>query len=99
MARCTHKGCGKEFDPAANPDGGCAYHPGGPVSASGPRDDTAEHDLGGASAAQSQTDTQVFHEGLKSWSCCNEKNKPVMEFDQFMAIPVRRLPTCAPSSS
>ncbi|KAK4685157.1 hypothetical protein P7C73_g5001, partial [Tremellales sp. Uapishka_1] len=29
----------------------------------------------------------VFHEGLKSWSCCNENNKPVMEFDAFMAIP------------
>ncbi|OCF43365.1 CORD and CS domain-containing protein [Kwoniella heveanensis CBS 569] len=29
----------------------------------------------------------VFHEGLKSWSCCNEVNKPVLEFDQFMAIP------------
>lgn len=28
----------------------------------------------------------VFHEGLKSWSCCNEVNKPVMEFDQFIAI-------------
>ncbi|KAK1927538.1 HSP20-like chaperone [Papiliotrema laurentii] len=29
----------------------------------------------------------VFHEGLKSWSCCNEVNKPVMEFEAFMAIP------------
>ncbi|KAI7959852.1 hypothetical protein MJO29_004920, partial [Puccinia striiformis f. sp. tritici] len=28
----------------------------------------------------------VFHEGLKSLSCCKEKNKPVMEFDQFMKI-------------
>ncbi|KAJ9479301.1 hypothetical protein PHBOTO_002770 [Pseudozyma hubeiensis] len=28
----------------------------------------------------------VFHEGLKSWSCCKETNKPVMEFDQFLAI-------------
>ncbi|MBW0511323.1 hypothetical protein O181_051038 [Austropuccinia psidii MF-1] len=28
----------------------------------------------------------VFHEGLKSWSCCKEKNKPVMEFDQFTKI-------------
>lgn len=37
---------------------------------------------------------QVFHEGLKSWSCCKEKNKPVMEFDQFMAIPVS-LPRCS----
>ncbi|KAL7419563.1 hypothetical protein Q5752_005474 [Cryptotrichosporon argae] len=32
----------------------------------------------------------VFHEGLKSWSCCQEINRPVMEFDAFMA-----LPTCA----
>jgi hypothetical protein len=29
----------------------------------------------------------VFHEGLKSWSCCNETHKPVLEFDQFLAIP------------
>ncbi|EIW66535.1 CORD and CS domain-containing protein [Tremella mesenterica] len=29
----------------------------------------------------------VFHEGLKSWSCCNEVNKPVMEFEAFMSIP------------
>lgn len=28
----------------------------------------------------------VFHEGLKSWSCCKDVNKPVMEFDQFLAI-------------
>ncbi|KAI0319796.1 HSP20-like chaperone [Amylostereum chailletii] len=28
----------------------------------------------------------VFHEGLKSWSCCNTVNKPVLEFDQFMSI-------------
>src|ERR1700712_5442357 len=31
-----------------------------------------------------------FHEGLKSGSCCNEVNKPVMEFDQFVQIRVRR---------
>ncbi|PWY99560.1 chord-domain-containing protein [Testicularia cyperi] len=29
----------------------------------------------------------IFHEGLKSWSCCKDVNKPVMEFDQFLAIP------------
>ncbi|TXT12889.1 hypothetical protein VHUM_01290 [Vanrija humicola] len=62
MPRCTHKGCGKEYDEADNTEGSCSYHPGAPV----------------------------FHEGLKSWSCCKEVNKPVMEFDQFMAIP-----TCA----
>ncbi|WFD31179.1 hypothetical protein MSPP1_002213 [Malassezia sp. CBS 17886] len=28
----------------------------------------------------------VFHEGLKSWSCCKDTNKPVMEFDQFLQI-------------
>jgi hypothetical protein len=32
---------------------------------------------------------QFFHEGMKSWSCCKDVNKPVMEFDQFMKIPVR----------
>ncbi|KAF9458673.1 HSP20-like chaperone [Collybia nuda] len=30
--------------------------------------------------------TPVFHEGLKSWSCCVDVNKPVLEFDDFMAI-------------
>lgn len=29
----------------------------------------------------------VFHEGLKSWSCCKDTNKPVLEFDQFLQIP------------
>ncbi|GAA5862174.1 hypothetical protein JCM8547_007763 [Rhodosporidiobolus lusitaniae] len=28
----------------------------------------------------------VFHEGLKSWSCCNSTSKPVTDFDEFMAI-------------
>ncbi|KAH8922399.1 chord-domain-containing protein [Atractiella rhizophila] len=28
----------------------------------------------------------IFHEGLKSWSCCKEVNKPVLDFDEFMAI-------------
>lgn len=31
---------------------------------------------------------QVFHEGLKSWSCCKETNKPVLEFDEFVKIAV-----------
>ncbi|KAF8636509.1 hypothetical protein AX17_003323 [Amanita inopinata Kibby_2008] len=29
----------------------------------------------------------VFHEGLKSWSCCANVNKPVLSFDEFMTIP------------
>ncbi|KAI0093563.1 chord-domain-containing protein [Irpex rosettiformis] len=29
----------------------------------------------------------VFHEGLKSWSCCQDVNKPVLDFDEFMKIP------------
>jgi len=29
----------------------------------------------------------VFHEGLKSWSCCQGVNKPVLDFDEFMHIP------------
>ncbi|GAA6026954.1 hypothetical protein JCM8097_005991 [Rhodosporidiobolus ruineniae] len=29
----------------------------------------------------------VFHEGLKSWSCCADTNKPVTDFDDFMKIP------------
>ncbi|KIP08162.1 hypothetical protein PHLGIDRAFT_88607 [Phlebiopsis gigantea 11061_1 CR5-6] len=30
----------------------------------------------------------VFHEGLKSWSCCQDVNRPVLDFDDFMKIPV-----------
>ncbi|KAF8630413.1 hypothetical protein AX15_002964 [Amanita polypyramis BW_CC] len=28
----------------------------------------------------------VFHEGLKSWSCCADVNKSVLSFDDFMSI-------------
>lgn len=28
----------------------------------------------------------VFHEGQKSWSCCNQINKPVLDFDDFVKI-------------
>ncbi|KAI0724052.1 chord-domain-containing protein [Cerioporus squamosus] len=58
MVRCTHKGCGQEYDPENNTPESCIYHPGAPV----------------------------FHEGLKSWSCCKDVNKPVLDFDEFMRI-------------
>lgn len=29
----------------------------------------------------------VFHEGLKSWSCCSSVSKPVTSFDDFLSIP------------
>jgi hypothetical protein len=32
MPRCTHKGCGKEFDVANDTEEVCIYHPGAPVS-------------------------------------------------------------------
>ncbi|MCO5596210.1 hypothetical protein L7F22_050270 [Adiantum nelumboides] len=28
----------------------------------------------------------IFHEGSKSWSCCKDQNKPVLEFDEFLLI-------------
>ncbi|UZJ51241.1 hypothetical protein CBS101457_000561 [Exobasidium rhododendri] len=28
----------------------------------------------------------IFHEGSKSWSCCKDVNKPVLEFDEFLTI-------------
>lgn len=34
----------------------------------------------------------VFHEGLKSWSCCKDVNKPVLDFESFM-----RIPGCTPA--
>jgi len=30
----------------------------------------------------------IFHEGLKSWSCCQDIYKPVLDFDEFMTIPL-----------
>ncbi|GHJ86510.1 hypothetical protein NliqN6_2912 [Naganishia liquefaciens] len=60
MPKCSHQGCGAQFDESTERvEGECTYHSGGPV----------------------------FHEGLKSWSCCKETNKPVMEFDEFVKIP------------
>ncbi|KAK2467025.1 hypothetical protein APHAL10511_001283 [Amanita phalloides] len=29
----------------------------------------------------------VFHEGLKSWSCCADVNRPVLTFDEFINTP------------
>ncbi|KAI0636793.1 chord-domain-containing protein [Trametes polyzona] len=58
MVRCTHKGCGQDFNPENNGPESCTYHPGAPV----------------------------FHEGSKSWSCCSDVNKPVLDFDDFMKI-------------
>jgi hypothetical protein len=39
---------------------------------------------------------QVFHEGLKSWSCCQDTNKPVLDFDEFMKLPVSSLHLACP---
>ncbi|KAF7778832.1 hypothetical protein Agabi119p4_3177 [Agaricus bisporus var. burnettii] len=39
--------------------------------------DTCTHHPGGP----------VFHEGLKSWSCCSDVSKPVLSFDEFLSIP------------
>jgi hypothetical protein len=79
MPRCTHKGCGKDYDTAHNSDGSCVYHPGAPVSRRLTRRQFYPH----------CKPHQVFHEGLKSWSCCSDANKPVLDFDEFMRIPVR----------
>ncbi|KAF9001893.1 HSP20-like chaperone [Cyathus striatus] len=57
MARCTRKGCGKDFSDDSQEK--CIYHSGSPV----------------------------FHEGLKSWSCCSDVHKPVLDFNEFMHIP------------
>ncbi|KAI9065098.1 chord-domain-containing protein [Trametes sanguinea] len=59
MPRCTHKGCGQDYDAENNGPESCTYHPGAPI----------------------------FHEGLKSWSCCSDVNKPVLDFDEFMKLP------------
>lgn len=37
---------------------------------------------------------KIFHEGLKSWSCCSDVNKPELDFDEFMKIQVKRDGIC-----
>jgi hypothetical protein len=81
MPRCTRKGCRQEY--AENSSGGCTYHSGTPVSCT-------LFQLGKVTT-NSRLNRQVFHEGLKSWSCCSDVNKPVLEFDEFMKIPVRSM--------
>ncbi|KAJ7043183.1 hypothetical protein C8F04DRAFT_1073915 [Mycena alexandri] len=41
----------------------------------------------GAESCTFHPGAPVFHEGLKSWSCCSEVYKPVLDFDEFMKIP------------
>lgn len=79
MPRCTRKGCGREFEQDGTD--GCVYHAGAPVSL-----DRSRRVPPGC-----RQSWQVFHEGLKSWSCCSDVNKPVLEFDEFMKLPVCRL--------
>lgn len=40
-----------------------------------------------AGACRYHPGTPVFHEGLKSWSCCKDTNKPVLDFEQFLQLP------------
>ncbi|KAF9049317.1 chord-domain-containing protein [Hymenopellis radicata] len=45
-----------------------------------------EYEDGSEEACIFHSGAPVFHEGLKSWSCCSDVNKPVLEFDEFMKI-------------
>ncbi|KAF7338699.1 hypothetical protein MVEN_01045800 [Mycena venus] len=78
MLRCTRKGCGREFSESGDASEACTFHPGNAVG------NAIETELGRLELIRS---VQVFHEGLKSWSCCSEVYKPVFEFDEFMKIP------------
>ena len=82
MPRCARKGCGKDFDEESNTPDSCIFHEGVPVSTS-PVLNCYHTNF------TTIFDKQVFHEGLKSWSCCQDVNKPVLDFDEFMKIPVR----------
>ncbi|PPQ77512.1 hypothetical protein CVT25_011309 [Psilocybe cyanescens] len=46
-----------------------------------------EYKEGETSTCSYHPGVPVFHEGLKSWSCCKDINKPVLDFDEFMTIP------------
>lgn len=76
MPKCANKGCGKEYEQQDNTDASCQYHPGNPVSCSL------------LPSWVSSECIQIFHEGLKSWSCCSDTNRPVLDFESFMAISV-----------
>ncbi|KAJ3517141.1 hypothetical protein NMY22_g14030 [Coprinellus aureogranulatus] len=45
-----------------------------------------EFEVGKVEACTFHPGAPVFHEGLKSWSCCKDFNKPVLDFDEFMSI-------------
>ncbi|KIL69623.1 hypothetical protein M378DRAFT_68757 [Amanita muscaria Koide BX008] len=45
-----------------------------------------EFDVGSTEKCIHHLGSPVFHEGLKSWSCCADVNKPVLSFDEFMSI-------------
>jgi hypothetical protein len=61
MPRCTHKGCGKEYDAAANADGDCLYHPGGPVFHEGLKSWCKLMPVEGADASVLQREEQARH--------------------------------------
>lgn len=85
MVRCTRKGCGKDYEADKNEEGSCSYHSGGPVRAIYLLGTRFQHRC---SSKLRFLFRQVFHEGLKSWSCCKDVNKPVLDFDDFMKLPV-----------
>ncbi|KAI0748309.1 chord-domain-containing protein [Daedaleopsis nitida] len=45
-----------------------------------------EPDNNGPESCTYHPGAPIFHEGLKSWSCCSDVNKPVLDFDEFMQI-------------
>ncbi|KAF8797898.1 chord-domain-containing protein [Phlegmacium glaucopus] len=46
----------------------------------------AEFASGASDVCKYHPGTPVFHEGLKSWSCCQHVNKPELDFEEFMKI-------------
>lgn len=93
MPRCTHKGCGKDYDEATNAEDSCSYHSGGPVRS---RTKLAwVLVLTAFIGVPRRSQVVVYVELSRSYplltlACCKDVNKPVLEFDQFMALPVSR---------
>lgn len=71
---CQRPSCRQPFDPDDSSPV-CHFHPGAPFF----HDGQAQPPL-----TKARTDAQA---GLRSWTCCKDVNKPVLTFDEFLAIP------------
>jgi hypothetical protein len=78
MTTCTRKGCGKTFDESNNEAADCCFHSGVPGECSALSAQLPSLAL--LSQLNLLAFYTVFHEGLKSWSCCSDRNRRTPPF-------------------